>query len=314
MTTRYKTVIIFGPTGAVGSSAAAEAGKRGAKVWLAMRDTSKAIPGLDEKTGNYERIQADLTDPASIKSAVQKSGAKAAYFYQVRAPDGMRPAIRAMKDAGIEYVVFLSSFTILPDEKLEDIKPDQLIPFMHSSVEIAVGEMGLPSTMLRPGAFAYNIMWQNIDQSKQPWEALIPKSDRRADGIVQKDIGRVGGATLVDRPSQGHKEIIYLYGPALLTRKEQIAVIEEVGGSKIETKVLNDEEYTQYLLGKGFPQVIVDYLVKAEHAGKMDVFYANGRHEEGVNNIKKYSGYEATTFKEYMKEHLAGEAKKPEMR
>ena len=48
---KYDNVIIFGPTGAVGTAAAREAGKRGAKVWLAMRDTNKKIPGLDETSG-----------------------------------------------------------------------------------------------------------------------------------------------------------------------------------------------------------------------------------------------------------------------
>ena len=54
-------VIVFGASGAVGSAAAIEARKRGAKVWLAMRDTSKTIQQLDEEEekGGYERVQAD---------------------------------------------------------------------------------------------------------------------------------------------------------------------------------------------------------------------------------------------------------------
>lgn len=306
MAPKYTNVIVFGASGQVGSWAGIEAAKRGAKVWLAMRDTSKRIPDLDEKTGDYDRITADLTDPASIKSAVEKSGAKAAYFYQVHAKDGMRAALQAMKDGGIEYVVFLSSFTILPGQDLKSIGPSELIPFVHSSVEVTIDEIGLPSTMLRPGAFAGNILWQNIDMSKEPWQATIPKSTRVADGIVQKDIGRVGGAALVDRPNEGHKEIVYLYGPELMTREQQISAIAEATGKKVETNIISDEEYRQYLLSRGLPEVIASYLIKAEHADMQDVFYGNGRHKEGIDNIKKYSGYEATSFRDFVKERLAG--------
>lgn len=56
------SVLVFGASGSVGSAAAIEANKRGAKVWLALRDTSKPVKQLseeDEKKGGYERIQAD---------------------------------------------------------------------------------------------------------------------------------------------------------------------------------------------------------------------------------------------------------------
>lgn len=61
-----RKVIVFGPTGAVGSAAARTAASLGAEVTLAMRDTAKVIPGLDdekEKNGAFERTQADLTNP-----------------------------------------------------------------------------------------------------------------------------------------------------------------------------------------------------------------------------------------------------------
>jgi NAD(P)-dependent dehydrogenase (short-subunit alcohol dehydrogenase family) len=73
-------VIVFGPTGAVGRAVAIEASKRGAKVWLAMRTTDKAINGInreDEERGAFQRVQADLFDPESVVKAVKESGAKA---------------------------------------------------------------------------------------------------------------------------------------------------------------------------------------------------------------------------------------------
>lgn len=42
MTSLAQTVLVFGPIGTVGSAAVVEAHRRGAHVWLVMRDTGKA--------------------------------------------------------------------------------------------------------------------------------------------------------------------------------------------------------------------------------------------------------------------------------
>ena len=52
-------VIVFGPTGQVGSVAALTASTLGTTVWLAMRNTSKPIPSLSqlaEKEGRFQRV------------------------------------------------------------------------------------------------------------------------------------------------------------------------------------------------------------------------------------------------------------------
>jgi len=72
------TVIVFGPTGHVGSAVALSAHTFGAsKVVLAMRDTTKAIPGLTpdvESSRSFQRVHTDLADPASITAAVSSTG------------------------------------------------------------------------------------------------------------------------------------------------------------------------------------------------------------------------------------------------
>ena len=45
----FERVIVFGPTGNIGSVAAQTASKKGATVYLAMRDPKKAIPGLTKE-------------------------------------------------------------------------------------------------------------------------------------------------------------------------------------------------------------------------------------------------------------------------
>lgn len=305
MAIKYDTVIIFGPTGATGSAAAAEAAKRGAKVWLAMRDTSKPIKTLDESVGSFERVQADLSDPASVKAAVQKSGAKAAYTYQIHGTNGMKETIHAMKEGGIEYVVFLSSFTIFADEDIRKVSPERIVPYAHSSVEVTIEDAGLAMTSLRPGAFAYNTFDQNVDRSTEPWKVVFAASNKsKGDGIVPRDIGRVGGACLVDRPNDGAKEVIYLFGPEMLTRVEQLEIAKKVAGKEIDVDFVGEEEFVQSLVKHGIPEFFGQYLGKADRGQLNDQFYGNGLYEEGVANVKKYSGTEATTFEQFCKEYL----------
>lgn len=182
MAARYDNVIIFGPTGAVGGSAALEASKRGAKVWLAMRNTSKEIaeiPADVEKSGKFERVQADLTDPGSVATAVKKSGAKAAYFYLVFGThDHMRGSLQAMKDAGVEYVVFLSSAMLAPGTDLRSFSPEHFIGYSHAQVELALEEIGFPHvTSIRPAVFASNHFNMVLDKSAKPPKANITYED-----------------------------------------------------------------------------------------------------------------------------------------
>ena len=168
MATRYEDVIVFGPTGAVGGAVASEAGKR-----LAMRDINKPIDAItsdQERDGNFTRVHADLSDPESVKQAVQRSGAKAAYVYLVFVPGGLKGALQAMKDAGIEYVVFLSSFTIKKNTDVRDIAPEAFIAYAHAQAEAVLEDIGMAHTALRPGSFASNPFKMSMDKSKTPHE------------------------------------------------------------------------------------------------------------------------------------------------
>lgn len=113
-----ETVILYGPTGAVGGAAAVEACQRGAHVWLAMRSTSKEIQGFDSNAEVYSHVEADLPKPESLKGAVSKSGAKTAFAYaNFQSSYSMRASFQTLKDVGITYVVMLSSFTVHGDAR-----------------------------------------------------------------------------------------------------------------------------------------------------------------------------------------------------
>ncbi|KUI53609.1 hypothetical protein VP1G_00987 [Cytospora mali] len=309
MASKYDNVIVFGPTGTVGGIVAREASKRGAKVWLAMRDPSKPIeeiPADVEKAGNFNRVQADLTDPASVGNAVKKSGAKAAYVYHIaNSGDHMRGALKAMKDAGIEYVIFLSSASIEQGTDIRSIPKERAIPYAHAQVEIAVEEVGFPYfTALRPWVFASNHFKVNLDKSAKPPRANIVHTDVLTDNIVPDDIGAVGGAVLVDRPSND-KEVIYLCGPEIKQVDECWAIIKRVTGrDDIDTTPMTGEELIEKLT-RHVPASFARYLVNTQDELRKIESFPDSMYVPAVANIKKYSGREATKFEDYIAAHKA---------
>ena len=304
MAMRYENVIVFGPTGAVGGAAALEARKRGAKVWLAMRDTNKAIDGItaeQERDGKFIRVKADLSDPETVKQAVQLSGAKAAYVYLILVPGGIKGALKAMKEAGIEYVVFLSSFTIKKGADIREVHPEALIPYVHAQGEVALEDISMAHTALRPGSFASNPFKMGMDDSKMPCEIYTYVDGKRTvDNIVPNDIGRVAGAVLVDRPSNPSKEAIYLYGPTLMSEIEMCNTIKDLFPKEVKVVQQTPEQWAERMKAKGALPLEVQYMIKAQKDLEKEL-YSGSIPQEGAANIRKYSGYEPTSFEDFVK-------------
>nr|GAT56830.1 predicted protein [Mycena chlorophos] len=311
MSRKYDNVLVFGASGAVGGLVALEAHNRGAKVWLAMRDTSKPIPAIPsevEKAGNFVRVQADLSDPASVAKAVAKSGAQAAYFYVINGgPDFGRAALQAMRDNGVEYVVFLSSYSVKGEgAQLRAIPPTDWIPYEHARVEINVEDLGFPYfTTLRPARFASNYFRLSLDRSVKPPKANIVAGceTARFDDITPEDIGAVGGAVLVERPSDT-KETIWLCGPETRTAKEGWELIKKVTGrNDIDTTPITAEHFLEKNLAKGLPRPLVESLLSSYVHWQLKMGFEEPEYEVGVANITKYTGRAPTTFVEYLEAH-----------
>lgn len=304
MSTHYDNVLVFGPTGGVGNAVALEAGKRSTKVWLGMRDPSKSIPGLsaadDSDDSKFERIKADLSNAESVKAALQKSGAKAVFVYLIHGPGGLKGAVEAMKDAGVTNVVLLSSFTIKNGLDVRDVTQDWFISYIHAQAELLLEDAGLPHVALRPASFASNQFKQNLNTKTTPKELYTWEdgSIRMMDNIVPLDIGRVGGAVLVDKPSSKNKEIIYLFGPKIISEMQSAEIIRDNAKADIKIVQQTPDEWTERMKGTGIPPPVLENLVKAQTMTDHGL-YDGDLPREGTENIKKYSGYEPTEFEDY---------------
>lgn len=301
-------VIVFGPTGQVGSAVSRTAAEKGAEVWLAMRDTNKTIPGLAEdveKNGRVHRIQADLLDPESVTHAVKTSGAKRAFLYLVHgAPDHLKGSIAAMKSAGIEFVVFLSSFTIYINQALRDIEQSDLLAHMHGQVEANLEDTFGPEhyVAVRSGCFITNLLSEKkgITQGK----VELYGGDFEQDNIVPRDLGNVIGNILVSGSRDGQK-IVYAYGPEILTIHDSIAKIGTALGKDLSITPLGPKEGYEKYVNNGMPGLYAKFMVDTLAGKGPDK--GNGErfpyYEEGVRNVEVYTGKPGTTLENWVKEN-----------
>ncbi|KAK3312524.1 NmrA-like family protein [Apodospora peruviana] len=308
-------VIVFGPTGDVGHETAIVAQKQGAKVYLAMRNTTKPINGLtaeQETAGGFERVQADLEAPETVEAAVRKTGAKHAFIYlMMRSPDHMRATIEALKAGGAEFVVFLSSASVQAADP-KTVTPDGFVDYAHAQVEVGLEEVfGKDGyAAVRPAYFAKNLFW---------WQKMIKAGkvtvafpELTFDWVAYKDIGAVCGTLLAKGAVEtfaGEKVVdkpeIYLYGPQLTSVTETLGMLAKVLGKEIEVESVGEEEGVQALVQSGFPEFIAkpftSLMRERAEEGKHEL-YEGTPFQEGLANAEKFAGKKPQKLEEFLEE------------
>ncbi|KAJ5436973.1 hypothetical protein N7445_007858 [Penicillium cf. griseofulvum] len=308
----FSSVLIFGATGEVGSAAALEAHARGARVTIAMRDVAKPnerISSEQERAAGLQRITADLTYPETVTRAVHQTGAQAVFIYAVRSSDLMRGAITALRDAGIQHVIFLSTGQVktagATKGDIRSIKSDHFIPWQHAQIEIGLEDIGLPHTALRAGFFASNPLRIYLDKSIEPKQVNLLAPDVLHDPIDPADIGRVAGAQATNE-STPRKDVIYLNGPALLSQAEQWDIINRelaaVGKSPIKVNHVTVEQYLKNMAALHVPDVVAKSLAKSMVETR--ALYAVEDFEKERGNVGLLTDREATSFEDFVKREI----------
>ena len=101
-------------------------------------------------------------------------------------------------------------------------------------MEVALEDAGIAHVALRPAHFASNALKQSLDRSSEPWKAHLVWPELQTDNTAPVDIGRVGGALLVNRASTAAKEVLYLCGPQIITQTETWEIFKKRSGQDIE--------------------------------------------------------------------------------
>lgn len=140
-----------------------------------------------------------------------------------------------------------------------------------------------------------------MDNSKIPCEIYTYVDGKRiVDNIVPNDIGRVAGAVLVDHPSNASKEAIYLCGPTLTSEIEMCNTIKDLFPKEVKVVQQTPEQWAEGMKAKGVPPLMAQYMIKVQKDPDTEL-YSGSIPQEGVANIRKYSGYEPTSIEDFVK-------------
>lgn len=250
MTTRVPPVLVTGATGRVGRVVVDLLVDAGVPV-RALTHRSEAAATLP---ANVEVVTGDLTVPESLDAGLQGVGAA---FLVWTAPPTTAPAVVERLATHTRRAVFLSSPHQTPHPFFQQPNP---MAVLHADIERLIAAAGLESTIIRPGMFASNaLLW---------WATAI-----RADGVVRWPYGAAETAPVDDRDvaavaartlsEDGHAGGDYvLTGPESLSQAEQVSIIGDVLGRRVEFEELSPDEFRSET-GSSWPRPVVDMLLDA---------------------------------------------------
>jgi uncharacterized protein YbjT (DUF2867 family) len=280
---RVPPVLVTGATGRVGRGVVDLLIDAGVPVRALMHRSEAALPA------GVEVVTGDLTVPESLDAALRGAGA---VFLVWTAPPATAPAVIERLATSARRVVFLSSPHQTPHPFFQQPNP---MAVLHADIERLIAAAGLSSTIIRPGMFASNVLsW---------WAAAIRAGDvvRWPYGAAQtapvddRDVAAVAARTLYQDGHAGGDYV--LTGPESLSQAEQVSIIGDVLGRRIEFEELSPDEFRSQTEGS-WPRPVVDMLLAAWAA-------AVGRPAYMTSTVSGILGSPARSFRQWVADHAS---------
>jgi uncharacterized protein YbjT (DUF2867 family) len=240
------TYLITGATGAVGRHIVAELLGAGARVRALTRSPQKAaLPAAVELVGGDLAARDPL--PNELFDGIDR-------VFVFPAEAGVERFAGQAAAAGARRFVVLSSLAAAGEHERDHGSASNV---HHLAVERAVLQTGVPTTILRPGTFANNLLfwaqpirYQGGVQEPYPDSAQAP--------IHEADIAAVAALALLE---DGHEGNAYpLTGPQTLTRAEQLNTIGRAIGRELTFTQTTPEAFAESM-GRYVPQEIITMLL-----------------------------------------------------
>jgi len=278
-------VLVTGATGRVGRVVIDQLLAAGVPVRALTRRSAAAAglpPAVEVATG-------DLTIPESLDAALQGAGA---VFLVWTAPPMTAPAVIARLATHAQRVVFLSSPHRTPHPFFQ--QPNTMAA-LHAKIESLIAAAGLASTIIRPGMFALNTLhwWaariRNGDVVRWPYGAAETAP------IDERDIAAVAARALCEDRHGGGDYV--LTGPESLNQAEQVRIIGDAIGRRIQFDELSPEDFRRETAGI-WPAPVVDMLLAAWKA-------TLGQPAFVTSTVSDVLGSPARTFRQWAADHAA---------
>lgn len=275
------TILVTGARGNIGRRVLAKLAEAGYPV----RGSAREIARLDVPEG-AGRVRLDITDPSDAGEALR--GVHAVFLYPTRGP---APAefLAAAREAGVEYVVLLSS----PD--VYEGAPDSPIRLAHLVVERALAESGLRHTVIYPGALASNASRDWAGPIRARGRVGIAYADAQCNPIHEDDIADVVAWLLTDRAYPGR--MLALTGPESMRLRDMVGIL----GAELGRAIPIDELTRRQAMEQREPWM---------PAAVLDVLLDGAAASVGVpapinNTVSRLTGHPARTFRQWVGEHRA---------
>jgi uncharacterized protein YbjT (DUF2867 family) len=276
-------VLVTGATGRVGRHIIDLLIEAGVPV-RALTHRSEAATALPS---NVEVVTGDLTAPESLDEALRDVGA---VFLVWTAPPDTAPAVVERLAALARRVVFLSAPHQTKHPFFQQPNP---MAELYADIEGRIADAGLEWTFLRPGMFASNALFWWAPTIRADGVIRWPYADAETAPIDDRDVAAVAARTLYE---DGHAGADYvLTGPESLSQAEQISIIGDVLGRRIEFEELSPEEFRRESEGS-WPRPALDMLLAAWRATMGTPAYI-------TSTVSHILGRPPRTFREWVADH-----------
>jgi uncharacterized protein YbjT (DUF2867 family) len=283
-TERVPPVFVTGATGRIGRRVVAQLLDAGVPVRaLTRRPDAAGLPAA------VEVVAGDLTVPESLDPGLQGVGA---VFLLWTAPPATAPAVVERLAAHARRVVFLSSPHRTPHPFFQQPNP---MAALHADIERLIATAGIPSTIIRPGMFASNARFWWAAAIRDGGVVRWPYGAAETAPIDEGDIAAVAARALRESGHDGGDYV--LTGPESLSQAEQVRIIGEVIGRRIQLQELSPEEFRRETEGR-WPGPVVDMLLNAWAA-------TIGRPAFVTSTVADVVGSSARTFRQWVRDHAS---------
>ncbi len=274
------TYLITGATGPIGRSLINQLLDSGQAVRAISREPKGLPAGVEIVQGDFTK--GDL--PAQAYRDVQGA-------FVFPAQGGVAAFLRQAQVNGVPRFVALSSLAAAQEHERDN---DSISALHHLEIEKQVKATSVPSTILRPGTFATNLLfWAYSIRSSGAVQGPYALSKQAP--IHEADIAAVAAAALI---SDGHVGQTYaLTGPQSLTRVEQLEAIGQAIGRTLRFDEITPEAFQQ-AMAQFMPPPVVKMLLDhwSDTVTTPDVV---------LPTVEQVTGQKGRTLAQWARDHAA---------
>jgi len=275
-------ILVTGATGTVGREVVTQLLAAGEQVRGMTRN-----PSTGKLDARVEVVKGDFAAPDTLAKAVEGVEQVFSLTFGPQTGTHERDLAGLAKKAGVRHIVKLSAMG-------GDGETKNAIRKWHEQGEEAIKETGISWTIVRPGGFMSNALrWRETVRTQG--KVFSNYGYGKLPSVHPRDIAAVAVRALT---SDGHEGKTYhLTGPEALSVGEQVDILSEALGRRIEYVPITDDVARKGMEKAGMPALIIDALIP------FAAFIRSGRAAEVLPTVEEVTGRPALTFIEWAREN-----------